>query len=88
MGRRPVRRKERPVRFGRGAGRTKRSKLGGVYESDVPGSATTIFLLFFGVALIDALVGGSVYGILFWLAVGAAFFVADLRRVRRVRESR
>jgi hypothetical protein len=57
-------------------------------KANVPGSATTIFLLFFGVALIDALVGGSVYAILFWLAVGSAFFVADLRRVRRVHESR
>ncbi len=52
------------------------------------GSATTIFLLFFGVALIDALNGGSVFGILFWLAVGAVFVAADLRRVRRLRESR
>lgn len=57
-------------------------------KATVPGSATTIFLLFFGVALIDALVGGSFYSILFWLAVGAAFIAADLRRVRRVRESR
>jgi hypothetical protein len=51
------------------------------------GSATTIFLLFFGIALIDALVGGSVYGILFWLAVGTVFVYADLRRVRGARES-
>jgi len=57
-------------------------------KASVPGSATTIFLLFFGVALIDALVGGSAYAILFWLAVGAAFFVADVRRVRRIHESR
>jgi hypothetical protein len=56
--------------------------------TNVPGSATTIFLLFFGVALIDALVGGSAYAILFWLATGAAFVVADLRRSRRARESR
>jgi hypothetical protein len=57
-------------------------------KANVPGSATTIFLLFFGVALIDALVGGSAYAILFWLAVGSAFYVADVRRVRRLRESR
>jgi len=56
-------------------------------RASVPGSATTIFLLFFGVALIDALVGGSVYAILFWLAVGAVFFAADRRRTRRPRES-
>jgi hypothetical protein len=56
-------------------------------KATVPGSATTIFLLFFGVALIDALVGGSFYTILFWLAVGAAFVVADLRRTRRLRAS-
>jgi hypothetical protein len=57
-------------------------------KATVPGSATTIFLVFFGVALIDALAGGSVFGILFWLAVGAAFVYADWRRVRRLRESR
>ena len=57
-------------------------------KSNVPGSATTIFLLFFAVALIDALVGGSFYAILFWLAVGAAFVAADLRRFRRLHESR
>ena len=44
-----------------------------------PGSATTIFLLFFGVALLDAANGGSVYGIFFWLAVAAVFVAADLR---------
>jgi hypothetical protein len=57
-------------------------------KTNVPGSASTIFLLFFGIALIDAVVRGSAYAILFWLAVGAAFFVADLRRIRRARESR
>jgi len=57
-------------------------------KATFPGSATTIFLLFFGVALIDALTGGSVFGILFWLAVGAAFVLADLRRVRGLRGSR
>ncbi|HEY2163073.1 MAG TPA: hypothetical protein VGH04_03745 [Gemmatimonadaceae bacterium] len=57
-------------------------------KATVPGSATTIFLLFFGVALIDALTGGSVFGILFWLSVGAAFVYADVRRVRRLPESR
>jgi hypothetical protein len=57
-------------------------------KANFPGSATTIFLLFFAVALIDALVGGSFYAILFWLAVGAAFVVADLRRFRRLHESR
>ncbi len=57
-------------------------------KATFPSSATTIFLLFFGVALIDALTGGSVFGILFWLAVGAVFVSADLRRVRRLRESR
>jgi hypothetical protein len=57
-------------------------------KATIPGSATTIFLLFFGVALIDAVAGGSVYGIVFWLAVGAAFVTADLRRVRRLHESR
>jgi hypothetical protein len=56
-------------------------------KASVPGSATTIFLLFFGVALIDALTGGTVFGILFWLAVGSLFYVADVRRLRRLHES-
>lgn len=48
-----------------------------------PGTATTIFLVFFGIALLDAFGGGSVWAILFWLAVGAIFVAADRLGVRR-----
>ena len=50
-----------------------------------PGSATTIFLVFFGVALLDAVSGGRTLSVLFWLAVGVVFGYADLRHVRRLR---
>lgn len=49
---------------------------------DYPGTSITIFLLFFGISALDAIRGGSLFGILFWLAVGALFAYADLRRVR------
>ncbi len=39
----------------------------------------TIFILFFGIALIDAVRGGHWTEILFWLVVGGFFFVADRR---------
>ena len=39
----------------------------------------TIFILFFGIALLDAIRGGSWPLILFWLALAAIFFVADQR---------
>ena len=55
-------------------------------KAPYPGSATTIFLVFFGVALLDAFSGGSVYAILFWLAVGAVFAYADILHIRRVRQ--
>ena len=53
-----------------------------------PVSATTIFFVFFGVALLDAFGGGNLFSILFWLAVGAIFAYADVRRFRRVRAER
>jgi hypothetical protein len=42
-----------------------------------------IFLLFFGVALLDALRGGNWVRIVFWVAMAAFFFVADRRRLAR-----
>ncbi len=43
----------------------------------------TIFILFFGIALLDAIRGGAWLRILFWLAIGALFFVADQRQLAK-----
>ncbi len=40
-----------------------------------------IFIMFFGVAMLDAIWGGQWWSVLLWLAVGAVFFWADYRRV-------
>ena len=53
-----------------------------------PGSATTIFIIFFGVALLDAASGGNAYSVLFWLVAGALFTYFDLRHLRRPRANR
>jgi hypothetical protein len=37
----------------------------------------TIFILFFGIALLDAVRGGHWLRIVFWLAIAALFFLAD-----------
>jgi hypothetical protein len=42
----------------------------------------TVFLIFFGVALLDALQGGYWLRVLFWLGIGALFFLADRWRPR------
>lgn len=39
----------------------------------------TIFALFFGIALLDAIRGGNWLRVAFWLAIAAAFFLADRR---------
>jgi hypothetical protein len=39
--------------------------------------AFTIFILFFGVAFLDAVRGGSWPRILFWVVAGVVFFLAD-----------
>ena len=41
----------------------------------------TIFLLFFGIALLDAIRGGQWLRVAFWLVVGALFYVADRRQL-------
>jgi hypothetical protein len=43
----------------------------------------TIFILFFGIALLDAIRGGYWLRILFWLVIGAVFFLADRRQLAR-----
>lgn len=46
----------------------------------------TSFILFFGIALLDALRGGHWLQVLFWLVLGAGFYLAD-RRGRAKRAS-
>lgn len=46
------------------------------------GPGLTVFILFFGVALLDALGHGHWGRALFWVAMGAAFWVLDRARRR------
>jgi hypothetical protein len=39
--------------------------------------AFTIFILFFGIALLDAIRGGQWPRVLFWVVIGLLFFLAD-----------
>jgi len=48
----------------------------------------TIFLLFFGIALLDAIRGGYWVRILFWSAVAAVFLLADRRQLVRRRAAK
>jgi hypothetical protein len=41
------------------------------------GSNATVFLLFFGIALIEATQAGDWLSVLFWLAIGSFFLTAD-----------
>jgi hypothetical protein len=43
----------------------------------------TIFILFFGIALLDAIRGGYWLRVLFWVAIGAVFFLADRRQLAK-----
>lgn len=43
----------------------------------------TIFVLFFGVSLLDALWGGHWVRALFWLGTGLVFFLMERTRGRR-----
>jgi len=43
-------------------------------------ASLTIFFLFFGIALLDAIRGGHWLRVAFWLAIGAFFFMADRRQ--------
>ena len=45
----------------------------------------TIFLLFFSIAFLDAVRGGQWPRILFWVAMGAFFFLADRRGMAKRR---
>jgi hypothetical protein len=43
----------------------------------------TIFLVFFGISLLDALWGGHWIRALFWVGIGVVFFAMDRARKRR-----
>lgn len=45
-----------------------------------------IFLLFFGIAALDAVARGDWIRIVFWLVIGAIFFVVDRREIARERD--
>jgi hypothetical protein len=47
------------------------------------GSGLAIFFIFFGIALLDALRGGQWWRVLFWLAIGSLFYLANRLHSRR-----
>jgi hypothetical protein len=49
----------------------------------LPGTSVTVFLLFFGLALLDAFASQRWLTAAFWLAIGLVFLHADLRREHR-----
>jgi hypothetical protein len=46
-------------------------------------SGLAIFVIFFGVSLLDAFRGGPWYRAVFWVAIGLVFLLMDRRRFRR-----
>ena len=46
------------------------------------GTGFTIFILFFGVALLEAFQSGNWIKAMFWLAIGAVFLIGDSVRKR------
>jgi hypothetical protein len=44
----------------------------------IRGTNITVFLLFFGIALLDALGSGRWYMLIFWLVIGSIFLRADV----------
>ena len=49
----------------------------------MPNAGVTIFLVFFGISLLDALRGGHWLRALFWIGVGLAFWLLDRRQEGR-----
>lgn len=45
--------------------------------SSIRGSNITIFILFFGIALLDAIQEGNLLKSAFWIAIGVVFLLAD-----------
>lgn len=56
-------------------------------EARMQGPGMAVFVLFFGIALLDALRGGHWVRALFWVAIGAAFWLLE-RRGRRSQPKR
>jgi hypothetical protein len=54
-------------------------------EPAMPRQGVTVFLLFFGIATLDALNEGRWLRIAFWLAMGAGFAILDWWGVRKAR---
>jgi hypothetical protein len=54
----------------------------------IPGSAITVFLLFFGLSLLDAIFSGQLLRAGLWLGIGLIFVAADVMNARRYRERR
>ena len=52
-------------------------------EAAMKYAGLTIFVVFFGIALLDALWGGYWVRALFWIGIGLAFFAMDRMRQRR-----
>jgi hypothetical protein len=56
---------------------------GGVMRDSQVGANMAVFVLFFGLSLLQALQTRSWLGVAFWLAIGALFLVAGRRARRR-----
>jgi hypothetical protein len=52
-------------------------------ERTMSSPGLTIFVLFFGLSLVDALSGGNWPRALFWVGIGAAFWLLERRQVGR-----
>lgn len=52
---------------------------------DMKSTGLTVFVLFFGIALLDALRGGEWPRVIFWLAIGAGFWALERHPLRRRR---
>jgi hypothetical protein len=53
---------------------------GGIVKSHTLAASMTVFLIFFGAALLDALKFKQWISALFWLLIGALFFVLGWRK--------
>ena len=48
------------------------------------GSGFVIFILFFGIALLEAIQSAAWLKAAFWIAIGCAFLIADSRKARSI----
>jgi hypothetical protein len=49
-------------------------------KSIKPGAGFTIFVIFFGIALLDSIRELNVWRIIFWILMGALFLLLDIKR--------